>query len=211
MFIVDFDDTLFDTHRFKQARLDALRAMGISEEMYWRTYQQARGDVTGTVTYTDERHAGAFVGTQFDRTKILAALKDISEKRITEFLFPDSISFLQKLRDTGKKILLLSLGASSFQETKVRGAGIDKLVDDMVFIEESKQYVLDHILRDRKQDDIWFINDKIDETEELVQSFPGVRTVLKRSQSIPEEQYHQSPFTHFDSLSEISDYVLQKR
>ena len=32
MFIIDFDDTLFDTHSFKKARLEAVAKLGISDE-----------------------------------------------------------------------------------------------------------------------------------------------------------------------------------
>ena len=44
MFIIDFDDTLFDTHAFKHARLEAVKNLGVSEDLYWETYKKARND-----------------------------------------------------------------------------------------------------------------------------------------------------------------------
>ena len=67
MFIVDFDDTLFDTHAFKEARLLAVQRTGVSEEEFWHTYREARNSTDGLFTYSNERHAAILAARVYDR------------------------------------------------------------------------------------------------------------------------------------------------
>lgn len=209
MFIVDFDDTLFDTHWFKQERLAALRKLGVSDELYWETYALARNDEGGQVTYTDERHAAAFAGTDIDRQEVLKALKDISSRRIREFLFPDAIHFLKKLRLHNRPVLLLSLGAPSFQQTKVQGTKVNLHVDEVIIVDNVKERVLKHQLTHANPKDVWLINDKIGETQRLLKQFPEIHVVLKQIPSISEEAYEQTGLPYFDSLTDIAIYVKE--
>jgi len=208
MFIVDFDHTLFDTKAFKEARLEALRSLGVPDDVYWKTYEQARNDGTGTVTYTDERHAAAFAGTQFNRHKVLIALKNISENRIKEFLFSDAISFLKALRKLGKPIVLLSLGAPSFQLAKVHGTGVDHYVDDVIVVDDNKKFVLERLVDPNSQETVWLINDHIEETKNMKDMFPNIHPVLKRTHR-DTALYEQSNIPFFDSLTEIACYVYK--
>ena len=40
MFIVDFDDTLFDTQSFKQKRKQVLKEVGVTEDDYNTSYKK---------------------------------------------------------------------------------------------------------------------------------------------------------------------------
>lgn len=209
MFIVDFDDTLFDTQAFKQERLVALRHLGVSDELYWETYKRAYNDEDGNVTYTNERHAAAFAGTDIDQNKVLEALSDISKNRAQEFLFRDAVQFLKKLRVHNQPIILLSLGASSFQHAKVSGTNIDQHVDRVVIVDSAKEHGIADQLSGVLSEKVWLINDKIDETLRLIRLFPVMNAVLKRGPFVSEDAYKKIHVPYFDSLTDIATYVTK--
>ncbi|HYE60030.1 MAG TPA: hypothetical protein VEA18_02510 [Candidatus Kapabacteria bacterium] len=206
MFIIDFDDTLFDTQRFKKARLDALLACGVSEAIFTESYIKARNNMTGAFTYSDRRHAEILAEYGFDEEKIYEAFMKITAQ-LPSFLFPDTILFLEKLKTLQKPLILLSLGDSGFQETKVRGAKIHKYFDRRFMVSETKLSIMQHLLQQKQDEMVWFIDDKIDETREIAALCPAVHPLLKVSGSIPLPQYEASGMPYFANLLSIYDYV----
>jgi FMN phosphatase YigB (HAD superfamily) len=208
MFIVDFDDTLFDTQRFKQARLAAVADLGVSEEIFWKSYYQARNASDGSFVYSDERHAQILSIFGFEENKILEKLKSVSAK-ISNFLFNDSIDFLEFLRSTKQRLILLSLGDPNFQEYKVKGVGIEKYFDHLFMISSDKKKIIEKIFKFEKADEVWFINDKPDETLEISANFKNIKPVLKVSPNRDLSDYTQSKLPCFYTLTEIKNYVAQ--
>lgn len=205
MFIIDFDDTLFNTYSFKQARLKAMGRLGISPKIFWNTYQKARNGADGQFTYSDERHAGILGLSGFDETKVLAALRKVNAK-IKSFIFSDAESFLLDLKKRGKPMILLSLGDPVFQEFKVKASGLDKYFDRLFMVERSKDNVLAELL-ESEDSSAWLVNDKVDEAQQLLFKFKNLQIALKMSDSIPREIYLKSGLPYFSTLSEILNYV----
>ena len=85
MFIVDFDDTLFDTQAFKEARCRALKECGVSEELFWETYRQARHSPDGLSTYSNNRHAEILVERGFEKACVLDAFDRVTKARIIAY------------------------------------------------------------------------------------------------------------------------------
>ena len=206
MFIIDFDDTLFNTHAFKQARLEILKTIGVSEESFWQTYKQARNDGEGNFTYSDRRHAQFLALEKFDEEQIFGKLSEVSS-RLEEFLFPDVVYFLESLKKYNQSMILLSLGDPDFQEFKLDGTKIRPYFSHVFMVAASKEKILEKIFNFEKTDRAWFINDKVTETKILADKFSVIKPVLKVSSSIPKEEYLNSGMPYFDTLNEIKDYV----
>ncbi len=163
MFIIDFDDTLFDTHSFKQ-EIDYL-----TEDLY--------------------KQSG----------------------RIKEFLFPESASFLEFLKQTNQPLILLSLGEENFQKTKIDITGIGRFFDLIHITADAKEEAVRKILNDFKtKKDIWFINDKIEETKKVIKFFPHLKPILKMSPKFSAEEYELSSMPYFSTLTLIQQYVQQQ-
>ena len=204
MFIIDFDDTLFDTQAFKEARLKALKKFGVSTELFWTTYKKARVNNDGVFTYSDIIHAQILGSAGYSETEILKAFKNVN-KKIKSFLMKDTEDFLKFLKTFKQPLILLSLGETGFQELKVKETGIDKYFDRMFMINKSKGQVLQELIKAGQ--DYWFINDKVDEAQQLKISFPNLQIVLKMSEAFPREVYSKSGLPHFPTLAEIQNYL----
>lgn len=205
--ILDFDDTLFDTARFKQDRKQALLAAGVSEADYDTTYASSRC-VDGVYAYTSDMHANKLGEKGYDIETIRAAFASV-ETQLSTYLFPDTNDVLTKWKEEGRALFLLSLGASSFQEQKVVSSKLSSYFDQIYYEQEEKQRVVQQIIDEHGYGDtpLWFINDKVYESTEIHHHVPQVQVVLKKSPTIEETEYSYSSFPYFESMNEIYRYV----
>lgn len=205
MFIIDFDDTLFDTHAYKMARLSALLSVGVDETLFWKTYEQARNTPDGRFSYSDDRHAAVLATCGKDEHEILQAFDSVNN-RVSEFTQPDAIGFLDRLKQTEHSLVLLSLGDEAFQEMKTRKSGLHDYFDRVFMVDRTKRDVIAE-LRQTEEQPLWFVNDKVSETQEMLKMFPDIYIALKVSPKFERTEYEQSGLPYFDTLTEIADYV----
>jgi FMN phosphatase YigB (HAD superfamily) len=212
MFIIDFDDTLFDTQRYKHARLESVKKCGVSADEYWQTYREARNTPDGVFTYSDHRHAEVLALCGYDEKKMLAALDETSNPTaLPEFLFDDTQIFLDTLKFYGEPMVLLSLGNPSYQELKTKHSGVAPYFDRSFMVYDTKKHILEELFAEVSAKEVWFINDKVQETKELKKAFPHMRVVLKVSENIPFDEYKESELPFFYTLEDILDYVKKQK
>ena len=162
MFIIDLDDTLFDTHFIKNIL-----------------------------------------------TK--KSPDDLLEAELKELLYPDAPSFLQYLKNIKQKLILLSLGDFSFQSKKINAAGIASFFDEIIITADAKESALEKFLEQfNEEEDVWFVNDKIEETKKILQHFPKIKPLLKKSPRFTHEEYCSSQLPCFETLIQIQKYVEQQ-
>lgn len=209
MFIIDFDDTLFNTRPgFADARVKALSALGVSKDQYLATYLKARNDANGLVNYNDRRHAQMLALEGFDEEKIFEAFQStMTPERLKEFLFPDTISFLEKIKSYGEPMVLLSLGDAEFQSIKLKRLGLERYFDRVFMTSEPKTTVMAEIIHGVSDTSIWFINDKPEETKELVQFFPKIKPLLKQCSRFSESEYKALDLPYFKTLTGIQNFI----
>ncbi len=207
MFIIDFDDTLFETEKYKLARMERLINLGVPEKVFWQSYDAARVDEIGQFAYSDERHAHILADLGYEREKMLVALQSVT-KEMTNFLDSEALSFLSDLQDYGQSLVLLSLGDPSTQADKVTAVGIANYFTKIYLVKENKISVLGQLLSGvQSGETAWFINDKPQENTEVAAAFPKLKLVAKMSPRFTEEDYKLSGVPWFKTLSEIQDYI----
>lgn len=210
MFIIDFDDTLFDTHAHKMLRLDEVKKIGVSEDDYWKAYKQVRKTDDGFFINSNDSHAYALAQLGYDLDECGFALERTTTSNLLEkLLLRGAVDLIQFLKSFGDSLVLLSLGESGYQEKKVKGAGIHDFFDRVFMVNDTKNNIIHEIIEHVHDESIWFINDKVTETLEIKKLFPKIKIVLKQSPNIGEQEYINSNFPYYKTLREIKEYVRE--
>lgn len=206
MFLIDFDDTLFDSQALKRALLSVAQECGVSEDIFWQSYKKAYNLPDGRFAYHVNRHANVLGEMGFDKEKIQKQIQAVIAK-IDQFLFTDAKTFLNKIKSLNEQVILLSLGDPSFQEIKVNGAGIMNFFDQVFMVDKSKGEIIKQLIDETKDKNVWLINDKPQEAINLHKQFPTLKIVLKKSPAFNKEEYLKSGYEFFDNLLDIYQYV----
>lgn len=211
MFIIDFDDTLFDTEQFKLVMNQRLLACGVLvEDIDW-SYQAARKLSDGQFAYSHARRAELLATRGYDGQKILKELAEITAPAALEKLvLPGAVQFLETLKSFGQPLILLSLGDPNFQELKVRGSGIEKYFDRLFMVQEKKELVIAELITNHSPVEYWLINDKVGESLVIKKIFPEIHIVLKQSPCIAQIEYEKSGLVYFEQITEIQTYILER-
>lgn len=209
MFIIDFDDTLFDTHAFKIARQKVLKNLGVSDEIYKKSYHEAYNNSLGKNTYNNQRHAAVLEMYGFDK-RVVVALNELNTFA-KDLLFPDAINLLEYLKKSNQKLILLSLGEADFQKMKIESVSIAEYFDEVYTVDDTKEHIIEKILKNYPaNEEVWLINDKIEETKKIIQYHPKLKPILKKSPIFAEQEYKLSLMPYFSTLTEIQQYVQQQ-
>ena len=205
MFIIDFDDTLFDNYAFKHARQRAAADAGVSAEDFLASYRA----VSQRGGYSNEAHAAELAGLGYDAGKVLQAFEITTGPALAEWRLPDAVRFLERLAGLGEQLVLFSYGNPAFQELKIIGAGIGTYFDQLVLTPVPKRESITRLPARKGDETAWFINNRVDETIELCQLIPA-SGVLKRPPEETEEVFKTSGLPYFLTLVEIGEYVATR-
>jgi len=213
MFIIDFDDTIFNTREtngFKQVRLQALQNLGISKELYNGTYMEARN--LDPIGYNNFKHAKVLSKHGFNQDKVFQALeKTVEADALKTFIYPDAFSFLEKIKDFNKPVILLSFGDTEFQTLKAQRTGLDKYFDQIVIVQEHKSKAVAELIDKQDKSKVWFINNRVDETTQVKEKISGINYILKKSEDIDLKEYKQSNLPFYRTLTKIYEHIRDNR
>ena len=207
MIILDFDQTLFDTHAFKHARAKVLAEKhGVSEDLFWKTYFFARDQhLSG---YSDNSHAEALAGEGYEVDGIKESLYAVSNAS-KQFIYPGVVDGLEKLRSAGKKIMLCTFGDPAHQERVVRGTGLHAFFDRVLYTNKAKHLALAEEFSSAPAPvRAWFVNDKIEETFLVKSAHAWCVPILHKPPEADESAYHDSQMLWFGSFPSIVEYLL---
>lgn len=206
MFIIDFDDTLFDTQAFKLALRSALSGVGVNPEDAEWSYKAAYNTADGRYVYSHKRRAEMLAQRGYSEVQVLAALEAVTAvPSIQQYVLPGAVELLEGLQALGYRLVLLSLGDPDFQKLKVDGAGIGVYFAEQHLVSRDKKSVIAELMEASPPH--WLINDKIDESRNLAETFPNLQIILKQPAHGETAVYEASGYPHFRDLKEILAYV----
>ncbi len=206
MIVIDFDDTLFDTYRYKKERFSPLSKLGITLDVAQFTYKQIRA--TPGIQYTNEVHAKFLGNLGYNEKEVVQVLEETAGSMIKKFVFSDAILLLEFLQTKDKNLILISLGDPIFQKQKIKDSGLEKFFVECIYPDDKKMQAIDFAV-DKYGKFNWFINDKIDETGEVSKKYPHTNCVMKISAEFAPETYKNSGVPSFHTLTEILNYTKQ--
>jgi phosphoglycolate phosphatase-like HAD superfamily hydrolase len=172
--IFDFDYTLYDTARFKEALISALEELGPSREEIVRAY--GAGQEYGEESYQPEAHVGRLgESLRCSPGEAVMALEAVA-KQGTEFVYPGAAAFLRRLQQQGHTLVLLTLGDEGWQRLKVLNSGLADCFDAYYATAHPKTEMLPRLTAD---DECVIVNDNGAEIEAMMAVCPSARFVLK--------------------------------
>ena len=181
--IIDFDDTIFDTERFKKEKLfPALTQYGVSKKVFEISYKKYYKKNT---TYDVYKHL-ELLEKKFT-IKIDKALFSLQiSKNLHTFIFPEYIRIFEKC---GKdNIYIITQGEKEFQKLKIYSSLIQKKVKKILIVDDSKQNELERLCSLWSAELIIFIDDKFknlsfeNKSTNLRRIFIGKKTNLTKKQ-----------------------------
>lgn len=174
--ILDFDDTLFDTRRFKQALISLFLQQGITAEQFQLTY------------YLHGQAAGSQLYDPYRQLKALAEYNEVSFERLKEslhnfmtdisgYVFSDVLPFLAQFRR--EDLFLVSYGQAEFLQKKVSGSKIDRFFCEAHFVTGQKGTAIETIMqRHGSAYEQWvFIDDRLDQILSVRAYLPMITTI----------------------------------
>src|SRR3989339_1200259 len=176
---VDWDDTVYNTVAFKADIFGIFAKHGANEKDIKETFLKSLCTVAPhQYDYTFEEH------TQFLRD-LGYNLPDTVEAELNalfskNYLFPDTVMFLEFLKSISDKVVLLSAGDKTFQLNKIRDSGISDRFDELVILSGNKEKYLGDNYNNNK---IFFINDNLRENLSVKQEVPAALVVTKLNTS----------------------------
>lgn len=152
--LIDFDDTIFDTAKFKVERIyTAFSAYSISPEKVKEYYDGYR-DLNPTFSFDK------FICYVAHEHKV-----EISEEIVTEAMFAGlhnfTFPFVSKLAEMfgEDNLILLTYGDRTYQEKKVKASGLTSLFNRVEYTEENKENWIRRFCSLNRQSQVVFIDD----------------------------------------------------
>lgn len=171
--VLDFDYTLFDTEAMRRAFIDAVEPLGISEQQYRAAEQEAKADGVyslGEHMQTLEQYT--------DSEKLNGVVREVMG-RAPEFLYPDSVEFLEKNKEEHRT--LLTFGNPEWQQRKIEASGIADYLDEIITTDKGKE----NVLNGWENEEVVFINDRGSEIDVMHEALPAALFIMVRRQGAP--------------------------
>jgi FMN phosphatase YigB (HAD superfamily) len=123
---VDFDRTLFDCDRFLGDLYALVNKYNVTKEMFKESQNQCMKQGFNPYIILDlvkEKYS-------FDE-KLYHEIDNLMNKT-SNYLYPDTISFLEYLKSLNYQVVILTKGNLDYQKKKILNANIDKYYDELI-------------------------------------------------------------------------------
>lgn len=202
-FIIDLDNTLLDTERFKGALFHSIKPV-VSRYLWDKTYQKVMGSYVSGYNYTFEEHAILLAdATDITRSKILKIFQSVA-KHLPSFLYRESLPLLEELKKSNKKIILLTYGNIRYQKEKIKLLKINKYFKQIIITPKKKDETKLPIKSSGK--DTVFINDNPFEFAALKKKYPKA-LFLRKKNRFKSSRVMLKEFPPFKDIGEIHTYL----
>lgn len=170
--IFDLDDTLFDTAKLKQDFFNTIAKSGIPAHVVRDTYLELREQ---SPVYDIDQHVD-FLYRETGVTVSQDIVDELQNMDYAKYTTTETVALLKDLREE-YTLWLLSLGKYDIQMKKLSDTGLIDYFerDNIIITEQPKENELQKLSFDGS---VYFINDKINETEIVAEQFPLLSCII---------------------------------
>jgi len=206
-FIIDLDNTLLDTERFKGELFRSVKP-AISRYLWDKTYWQVMKDYETGYDYTFNGHAEILsAATGIIKSKILKGFNSVA-KKLPAFLYHGALPLLRDLKKSNNKIVLLTFGNVNFQKRKVGLLKISKYFDRLILTDHHKDETRLPVKKNGLN--TVFINDNPIEFAELKKKYPKA-VFLRKLSRFKSRKIMRKEFPPFKNIQSIHSYLKKNR
>lgn len=191
--VLDFDDTIFNTHALMRGLVKIFTKKGFSEDQFWGAYKECKeksGDLD-KVLLVDLLYKLKI----FDKNKVNAEIDRIIE-RSYEFVYQDFFDFVLDFKK--KDLILLSFGTTDFQKIKIENSGILKYFCESIITSKNKADDIEEILK-KHVESLIFMDDKASQIDEAKKRLPQIIAI----------KMEREKGGHILPKSELADYIVK--
>ncbi|MEI7621471.1 MAG: hypothetical protein WCJ51_02970 [Candidatus Moraniibacteriota bacterium] len=177
---IDFDDVLFNTKQFSTYLKGFFAEEGIDQELFQKYYYDPNDELKEGVRLFNPHGLLARLE-KYEKIDTSKIRHDFETKlqNLESFVFADVADFLAAM---GKENLeLVSFGLTNWQQSKIVGSGLDKLVNSFVITEKLKAQAVAQLMGKLDLavgEKIFFIDDRVEQLEDVKKAFPQIITIL---------------------------------
>lgn len=170
LFFIDFDDTLFNTKKFKKRLIKIFLKNGVSEKRFAEFYYNQN-------KYNPEKQInGLSKKYKIDKIKLKNDMDKFAGDT-SKFLFKETVYFLQKLKKgKNNRLILISYGYSEFHQQKILNSGISKFFHETIIMDKKKIDLIKKHPKTSQADYLYFLEDH---PEQLDYSFNKIKQDIK--------------------------------
>lgn len=192
--ILDFDDTIFNTHKLMHDVSAIFERVGFRKKDFFEAYRKCKekaGDFNPEIIIDLLNEVKLF-----DKTEAKKKIDSILNNS-KDFVYPDFFSFAGSFNK--KDLILLSFGEVNFQKIKIKNSGVNSFFNKVIIIQKNKTKELKPICEKYPEEKMFFIDDKGEQIDEIKKVFPQLIAVrMKRLQG-----------RHIKTESKLANYVVK--
>lgn len=193
--ILDFDDTIFNTHRLFNDFLNIFLKAGFLKKEFLDNYQETKKR-TG---YLNLEMASdlLFHKTKISNQKSVKKETENISSRMKQFVYPDFFIFAKNFNKNN--LILLSYGNSKFQNRKIEKSQIIPFFSEIIIAPKDKIETIKVISQKYKKEKLFFIDDKAEQVDSVKEKFPQIITMKM-------ERPHGK---HINIKSKLANYIVK--
>lgn len=205
---IDFDDSLFNTKKFRSELVGVFSKNGVSKKNFFETYYDyPQRTASGLRKYDPARQIMML------RKKIkvndLKIKKDLERliRKAKKFVFTDTESFLARFKK--RNLLLISYGYTDFQYGKIKNCGLFGKFFKVIVADGDKNKIVRKFVK--KGEPFLFIDDRIENINLIKKDFPNsVTFLLKRREGRYNDTKTKAVDFEVKNLKEVERIIKNK-
>ena len=199
-YYLDFDYTLFDTYLFREELYKILEMNGLDSSVLPLTVEKK--DNSQKLLNIKEVFKKLSNEINIPLENFIKPLEKLYE-RGQEYLYKDSVEFLEYLKSKGHKLYTITWGEKEYQEEKLKISKIYDYFDDIIYA-ESLKYELDNV----DYENGIFIDDSVRDLEGLYErNAKQLYRIKRKNGKNSNKELNIKGILEFNSLKELQEYL----
>jgi FMN phosphatase YigB (HAD superfamily) len=204
---LDFDDTVFNTKKFKEEIVKIFSNNGVSKDEFDKTYCDLTKTKKGL--YDPRKHLELMNWPQ--KSSYKQAKKDFDDlfKKLNQYIFDDFYDFVKKFEK--KNLFLISFGNSYFQKKKIKSSGIEGYFKKIKIVEKNNKgsFIKKNT---RKGEQVFLIDDRPEQLEKAKNEISRLILIrMKRKDSRYNNLENNADVFEAEDLNEAEKIIKNPR